>query len=256
MSDKIIDFIQTEFNKRKIKNEKYSLRAFAKKINVEHSMLSKILSKKRPITFEVANRIFIALKVELSIRNSLLLTLVDERQYIPGQQDNEFVFLSEKELGLTYRWYFYGILSALEIEQFTHTPEGLSEFLQIPITIVIRTLKILTKLGAIEIDSVSKKIKLTGNCYSTSNNSKSDSLIKAHIDHINESIKYLRCGNIQGDYTGSTMSIPIDKLDEARRRIKEFRRSLAAWLSEDSCRKTDVYRINIQLFPLGKVRKT
>lgn len=55
---------------------------------------------------------------------------------------------------------------------------------------------------------------------------------------------------LESDYSGTTIAVPANKLAEAKRRIKEFRRSFSSWIAQDNEAKTDVYRMNVQFFPL------
>lgn len=253
MSEKITSFIQSEYEKRKEKNPRYSMRAYANALNIEHSTLSKILAQKRPLTFETANKILSALDIQTSIKNSLLLTLSDPSSYEGKREDSEYVTLTEEELEKTYRWYFFAILSALEIPTIKPTSEGLAEFLELDSQVTQSSVSLLIKMGAIQ-KNKNNELELTGKCYTTTNEVKSSALVRAHVDHMEQAIRYIESSKKQSDYSGMTVAIPIEKLSEAKRRIKEFRRSFGSWLSEDSFPKTDVYRFNLQFFPLSKNR--
>lgn len=253
MSDQIVQFIQEKYNERAAKNSRYSLRAFAKDLNIEHSILSKILAKKRNLTFETANKILSGLSLQASIKNSLLLTISDSTNYAKGLEDQEFVTLSEFELDNTYKWYYYAFLSALEVKNVEPTLDGIASYLGLDIKTSEDVAHTLKKLGAVEEDH--GQLRLTGMCYTSTNEVKSEALIKAHADHIDLSKVYLDSEERKSDvsdYSGITVAVPKQKLDEAKRRIKEFRRSFAIWISQDDVPKTDVYRLNIQLFPLNK----
>lgn len=251
MTDKVIKFIKGKFEEKLKKNKQYSMRAFARDLSIEHSSLSKILGGKRPLTFETADKILSALDVQVAIKNALLLSMANSTNYVEKFEDEDYITLSEAELSDTYRWYFYGILCALEIKDVDPSVEGIALHLNLDIETVNFSIKILNKLGAVKTTENGKFI-LTGKHFTTSNNVKSESLKKAHLDHIEQALDYLKTTAELSDFTGVTFAIPITKLEEAIRRIKEFRRSLAAWLSQDDLTKTDVYRLNIQLFPLGR----
>ena len=44
--------LESEFLRRRLTNPRYSLRAFARSVNVEHSTLSQLLRGKRPLTWK------------------------------------------------------------------------------------------------------------------------------------------------------------------------------------------------------------
>ena len=52
------------------------------------------------------------------------------------------------------------------------------------------------------------------------------------------------------DFTSMTMAIDPEKLTEAKKKIREFRRGLSEFL--EAGKKEEVYRLNIQLVPVTK----
>jgi uncharacterized protein (TIGR02147 family) len=86
---------------------------------------------------------------------------------------------------------------------------------------------------------------------STKRGASRQSLFKVHEDYIRKSIDALKStAKEECDISGMTFCCPKSKLPEAMRRIREFRRSLAAYLSDGDLE--EVYRLNIQLLPLTK----
>ena len=49
------------------------------------------------------------------------------------------------------------------------------------------------------------------------------------------------------DFSGITMAINVEKLDEAKEMIRAFRRKLCKFL--ETGKKTEVYTLRVQLFP-------
>src|SRR5262249_20233765 len=49
--------LETEFAKRRSKNPRYSLRAFAQSVAMEHSTLSQLLRGKRPVTWKSVHKL-------------------------------------------------------------------------------------------------------------------------------------------------------------------------------------------------------
>ena len=57
-----ICYLSAVLNFKSIQNQKYSLRAFSRDLNIPLSMLSSMLSEKRPISYQYANKIANRLK--------------------------------------------------------------------------------------------------------------------------------------------------------------------------------------------------
>lgn len=53
--------------------------------------------------------------------------------------------------------------------------------------------------------------------------------------------------------SGMTMAIRLDRLDEAKRRIQNFQKEMAHFLTEGE--REEVYQLNVQFFPLTKTAK-
>lgn len=71
--------LNSEFNVRKKKNPRYSLRAFARLLKVDASYLSKINSGKLILPVDVAASIAEKLKLEKEIRKKFILSAAEEQ---------------------------------------------------------------------------------------------------------------------------------------------------------------------------------
>jgi hypothetical protein len=53
------------------------------------------------------------------------------------------------------------------------------------------------------------------------------------------------------DQSSMTMAIDPSLLPEAKAKIRDFRRSLCAFLQENARPKSEIYQLSISLFPVG-----
>lgn len=60
----LIEYLQKEFSARRKRNPRYSLRAFAKSLQLDSSTLSKLLRKKRPLTLNLARALLRGLELD------------------------------------------------------------------------------------------------------------------------------------------------------------------------------------------------
>ena len=253
MSEKVFQFIQDYYNQKKKKNPKYSMRSFAHQLEIEPSMLAKILNKKRALTFETANKILDKMNIQTSLRNSLLLSFSDTNNYYKAVSDDQLVQLNDREEEVQYKWYFFAVLGVIDTDEIESSIKGISSYLSLDEVIVQEAINILDKLEAIEEYKVG--IYRTTRKSFTMNQGENTqaALAQSYIHYLNQSIQKIESQDEAGsEFTGTTFAIPISKLDEARRRIIEFNRSMASWLTKTDGAKSDVYRLSIQFFPLGR----
>lgn len=246
MNNPIVDFVKSELAARQAKNPRYSLRAFSESLGIASATLSQILKGKRNLTFATAQQILEQLKVDAVKRNTLLLTFADPQSYTPAKTN--FRVLTESELEAIAGWQFYALLCAFELPDQHFTEEEVSRKIGCDLSLVQSSIKLLMDLNLLRKER--ERFIPTGEKLTTTNHIPSKALVRAHRDYLNRAIEVLesRDGPKESDFTGITMTVAKDKLPEAARRIRDFRRSLAAFLGEG--KQDEVYRINIQLFPL------
>jgi transcriptional regulator with XRE-family HTH domain len=72
--------LQEEFARRKVKNKRYSLRAFAGSLRMDNGQLSKILSGKALLSVDLADQIAKRLKLEDETRVEFLTSAAEEQK--------------------------------------------------------------------------------------------------------------------------------------------------------------------------------
>jgi len=253
MSEKVFQFIQDYYEQKKEKNPKYSMRSFAHQLEVEPSMLAKILNKKRALTFETANKILDKINIQTSLRNSLLLSFSDANNYYKAVSDDQLIKLNDREAEIQYKWYFFAVLGVIDTDEIEGSVKAISSYLNLDQAIVQEAIDVLKKLEAIEEYKVDI-YKTTRKSFTINQGENTQvALAQSYIHYLNQSIQKIESEDEAGsEFTGTTFAIPTSKLDEARRRIIEFNRSMASWLTKTDGSKSDVYRLSIQFFPLGK----
>lgn len=250
----LINYLQAQFQKRKKKNPRYSIRAFAQALKTDSSSLSKILARKRTLKFEVAEQFLKNLKVEPALRSILLLSLTETRtDYLT---DEKFTTpKGEKILELMGEWEFYAILSLLELKNISHRPKVLAARLNTDEDLVVRILSAVESAGYVR--KQKDRYVLTGVSLTAAPNMHGQIIRKVHRRYIEKALMALEddSGN-DTDITGMTFTMPRSRFIEAKERIKEFRRALTKYLSNHDDELDGVYRLNIQLFALDQNSKS
>ncbi len=223
---------------------------FAKNLGIPASRLSDYLNGRRVMTLAVAKQIiknlslngsdFEHLKTLIDLDKSSKKTLLPETQL----RDDEFSVICD--------WYHFAIMALMTLKSFQSNPEWIAERLNIPPEVAQAATDRLIRLGLVEFKN--KKLVATRRQLETTHNVPSESLRRSHkqslqqvVDQLDNVPMHLR------DVTSITFAINRKKITEAKGIIRKFRRKMADLMSQGP--KTDVYNLNIQLFPVSKVTK-
>ncbi|OFZ29702.1 MAG: hypothetical protein A2622_10800 [Bdellovibrionales bacterium RIFCSPHIGHO2_01_FULL_40_29] len=240
------NFLITEFEKRKLKKQKYSIRKFAQDLKIESSTLSKILSGTRPIKPTTAVKILEQLQIDWAMKNTLLLSIFNPRSILPT--DTDFDVLEDSAGSSSSYWEFYTVLSLAEFKTFEDDPIWIAKKIGTSVENATYILGVLKKLNLITLKN--NRYTATGVQITTSPGKFVEIVREAHKQTLSKSIEVLLTQEDHdiSDFTGVTIATSKEKITEAIRRIKEFRRSLASFLHEPE-NPDAVYRLGIQLFP-------
>lgn len=241
----LLEHLRGELENRSRKNPRYSVRAFARSLRIDSSTLSALLNGKRPVTAQTAKRILEELDIDPSLKNHILLSTIKANE----KRADNFLLVPNDALELIGGWEHYAILSLLEVSGFKATATAIANRLNISTGVAISALKRLEKL---------EMVKRGKHCWSsagkqleTTTDVPSFALRKANREYIEKALSSLEQHSVdERDISGITMAISTRKLPEAKRIIREFRQSLSQFL--ESGEKNEVYRLNVQLFPLKK----
>lgn len=229
------------------KNPQFSLRAFARLVEVSPAVLSRILSGKRKLTFNLAVRIADALTLgpmERETLYSFFTTNSDAREDRHEKELSIDCFNAMKE------WYHYGITQLLYVSEFQEDPKWIAKMLSITELEAKLAIDRLLRLEILDRDD-------NGRLYRTATHlSTTTDIASAGIRHfqkqiLEKSIKSLEEDSIlERDITSITIAINEERLKEAKAEIKKFRMKMSEFLSEGE--KTRVYNLGVHLIPLSK----
>ncbi len=257
------DCLQQELARRCEKNQRYSLRAFAKALNVDVAALSRILSGRLIPSPLTTRKILDRLALGPEEREAFVASLADaERSRSMAKIGGTWVASKTaaaprpKELSLDmFRviadWYHYAILELTFTPDFNDSPSWIAQ--QLGISPAAAKMAI-DRLLALELLSRDKKGRLrktdvqitTGDKHLTTpahRRRQKEILEKALESLENDPIE-------KRSQTAMTMAIDPAKLPEAKKMVEEFTRKLCAFL--ESGKQKQVYEMSISVFPLQK----
>lgn len=241
-------YLETELERRKKKNPRYSVRGFARDLKIDATALSRILNGSRKIGPKTAKNLLARLDVDASTREVLLRSLIaPDEMGVPS--DSDYTEVTAEQLERMDDWIYSAILGLARSGNLRLDSQKLAKFFGTKIVEMERQLKTLVELGLLK--RTEKGFRTVNARASAAYLKDSAALRKIHAGYISKAIDTLGASpEVERDVSGITVLISKSKLPEASRRIKQFRRSLATFL--ESPEGEELYRINIQLFPLKK----
>lgn len=256
-----IEILNLEFEKRKLGNSAYSLRAFARDLNLSAPRLSQILNKKSGLSYEAAEEIASKLKLDEQQKNWFCdsAAVFSERSSTKkeefAERIKEYKRESKKfsEINLEYfkvieDWFHFGILELTYLQDFENSETWMAKKLGITKAEVIVALERMKKLGLItEKDG---RLIDTFKFLATPSDVPSIALRKFNTQLMKLAIESLHKQDVaQREISSNIFSIKKDSIPEFKDRIREFRRDMERFAS-DQKEKDAVYCLGMQFYSL------
>jgi len=232
-------------------NPQYSLRAYARDMDMHPSTMSKIIKGQRPLPLKDSakfiERLNLGPKEKTLFMESLMLTKVSLSQIKVSPIDERFM-LDESHDKVISEWEHYALMELFNIKGFVCTPDEVSRRLGITIIRATAVINNMTHLEILTIDESGDLVR-THRSLRTTEDVKSTSLRKAHKETLELAKVKLEEVEVElRDFSATTVALDPKKLPEAKAIIREFRLKMAELLRDGE--RTEVYRMAVQLFPL------
>lgn len=253
--------LKSELAGRCERNPRYSIRAFAKALNVDVGALSRILSGKQIPSFKLAQTLLAALNLEAEELDQFMDSVAETqkgrnlerlsplvRKYKTKLTDAKPSDLSIDLYRILADWYHVAILELTFTDEFQPNPRYIAKELGITVTEASLAVGRLESFGLLKIeDGIYSK---TNAALSTADKHLSTpALRKNQKQFLDKAIHSLENDPIQErSITSMTMAIDPEKLPIAKQMIREFNQSLCKFL--ESGKRKRVYNMEIALYPL------
>lgn len=249
-----IDILERVLKERQERNPSYSLRAFAKNLDLDGSVLSAILKDKRSIPAKKIE--YILEKLELDEREAGLFLVSTKKSKLKYDKVERIDNENTKELDeeTHYRilssWEHYALLSLIETKDFKSDIDWISERLIIPKKKLSEVISDLIETNLI--NEINGEYIPTGNRMVTSQDVESEALKASNYTSMEIAQDRLDSVNmLLREFSSLTFSGDLKKINDAKNLIMEFQDKMEK-LFEDGD-KTDVFHCSLQFFPLTKV---
>lgn len=247
-------FLREELARRCQANPHYSLRSFARALDLDAGTLSRVMAQKRPISIKHARRVMDSLALTGSVRSQFLESVSQEhlRQQLPLEAGRS---LSEEPTELDTdlfrvlgEWYHFAILELTYLPEFEGSPGWIAKQLGIRPAEALLALGRLQRVGLLE--KKRGRLRKTNRILSTKDKHRTTPFLKQHQKQMLErAIRSIEVDDISvRQMNGLTMAIDPRKLPLAKKLVENFMVSVCKVLESGTPKQ--VYQMQVALFPL------
>jgi uncharacterized protein (TIGR02147 family) len=239
--------LQREFLERCKRNPAYSLRAYAKYLEIDQSFLSKLLKGQRPFTHQLAE----TLGPKLGLKQKQIKQIFSAgTASMPG-----FLTISDDEFEVLSEWHHFAIIELSKTNGFEFNLRQIAQRLGLHVEAVRAALERLSRLGFIRLSDGNLKVLSPNTTWS---NTKMTSAARKKFQRalLEKSIVALDHVPFELREHGSvTIAINKKRLPEFKEKLKEMRKELSDFFQGSGEKNLDeVYQLTISFFPLTKIK--
>jgi uncharacterized protein (TIGR02147 family) len=239
--------LQRELKKRCERNPRYSLRAFSASLGLSHTVVSLVLSGKRPLSKKAAEKVCGSLALSGFERQSVLRR--SSLEALPPSSE----ILDLDAFSIISDWYHFAILSLVKLPNAESDSRWIAR--QIGINPVEARLAVERLLRVGLLVEKNGKWKRSKTAIQIDNRQSTTATRKFQTQLTHRSLESLENDSLdRRDHTSVTFPMDAKSMGKARDRITKFRHELCAEF-ESIGNDSDVYTMTVQLFPLTKNKK-
>lgn len=245
-----LDWLQAEYDARRMKNPRYSLRAFAQLLGVRSGRLSEFLSGRRRLTPDACSRMASRLGLSPTEADKFVVSLRKTKGANKRVgQPTSFEELSEDVFTQISEWYHLALLNILHLEGQAHEPAALAKRLGLNVAVAKRALRTFEKLGLIARDG--DRFVRTAKPITTSKDAPSQAIKKYHSQMLEKAQDALfNVPTPERDFSASMLCVNASTMKKVKELIEKSRRQIGELSSKTDCDR--LYALTIQFFPLSQ----
>lgn len=252
-------YLNSEFARRCEANASYSLRSYAKALDIDAGTLSRILNGKQALSYKMAQKIVGKLDLSPSQQKEFFNSLFHYQQSrklekVHKENINEKEYKGQ-DLSIDYYrviadWYHTALMEMTYLKGFKPDSRYISKQLGITPAEAKLALERLVNLGLLT--KKNGKIVKTNEKLSTQDRHiTTPALRKNQKQFLEKAIHSLENDPIEiRSNTNMTMAIDSSKIEVAKKMIREFQMTLSNFL--ESGKRDKVYSMSVALYPLQK----
>ena len=236
------DFLRAEVARRCARNPRYSLRAFARALGLDHSTLSKLMRGRRPLTARPIAR----LGARLGLGGDAVAAFVAAERAGESWAERETRQLTRETATLIEEWQHFAILELTRLEDFRPDVRWIARVLGLTPDEVNVAVQRLLRLGLLVMRERGRWEDAAGDVAATAAAFPARA-IGALADRVR---RLAEASRAPAHVSATTLAVPAGRTQEAVERIERFRREIIELLERDGEAKDEVVRLEIALYPL------
>jgi transcriptional regulator with XRE-family HTH domain len=243
--DELRTILNSNFSELKLRNHRYSLRAYARKLKISHSTLSQILNQQSKrqwfMTAERACEILDVIEVPNHKKNALRIQLGQD----PKLQKKEFAHLGFDTLA---DWIWHAVLMCFDLPEIHHTIPSISERFGRPESEIQFYIDALLEKGALIRDPQGRIRRFPDFIETHSSIELRTPIRDFHKSSLKLAERGLQAPVPERDYSVVTFATSKDKMDMIRKETARYLERIVSLAEPGEC--DEVYRVSVQIFPL------
>ncbi len=251
--EQVPSFLQGVYMDRLQRNRRYSLRAYARDLQLNHGHLSRILNGKRPLSLRQG----IAISERLGLSNEgrqRLLKNITEQAIAPTRKaaTSDYFIVQVDQFKCFSEWYHVAILELTSLVDFRSEPQWIAKKLGISIKEARAAVARLQRLKLLQKGMNWKRMH---QFVSIPTLFSSEAIQTFHRQMLEKALKEIEKKNqkdfIKREVGGGTLAIDPLYIPAIKKQIIAFRKSLM----KKYCTKgspSELYQLNTQFFPLTR----
>lgn len=259
--------LRSELEKRCAKNPRYSLRAFARDLDLSASHLSGIMSGRYGLSREGAisisrhiglaageTEIFVQSVESQHARSRVLRQVASEKLKALRKKSNSTTKLELDHFQMISDWYHFAILELTYLKSFRPTFDWIAKALEIHPLLAKKAVERLVRLKLLKVDG--ETWRPSDEETETGFETPSAAIKNFHSQVLERAGQALQVQPLEmRDFRTTVFAIRKDRLVEAKKQIEKLHREFCIEVSGDgSIGKDDVYCLSTQLFNLSAGR--
>ncbi len=242
-----------EFEKRKKRNNNFSLRSFARYLGFSPAQLSQMMSGKRPVTLNMAKKIIEKLDYSPQEKQHFLQVLLKDKSIETTPSGPLKRQLEEDQFRVISDWYHLAILSLTKLKEAKSDPQWIACKLGISILNAHQALLRLVRLGLLKL---SPKLIQVGEPFEVVTKIPSEAIRKYHKQNLNLAIEKIEEVPMKlREFQSVSIVIHPTKIPQFKKLIDDFLDQAMAMAPAQSQPGSEVYHVNVQMFPVTKIKE-
>lgn len=252
-----------EFQRRKSKNNSYSMRAFARQLSVSPAFICQIFNGKRLLSYEKAIQFSQKLSWP-SKRKKLFLSLLQYQkasseyakesllEQIHDFSELNFMELQHDQFQLIAEPHHFAIIELCDLKGFQENPDWIAKRLGITVNQAIDAIDRLKRIGLLVYQN-EKLVKSTPR--HRIKDLPSNAIKTFHLKHLKNAENALETQKFEfRDFSGITVALPKSKIPEIKDLIRDFRNKINSFCTKQT-HPDSVYHLAVQFYQLDKETK-